>query len=117
LLVKLSERKEKYRQWKQGDMSWEKYRDAVWTYREWIRKAKMQMELNLARDVKNNSKSFFRYIDQKRQAMESEPPLKNEKGELASTNMEKAEVHDYFFFLPKLSLTARLLISLVSLNL
>ena len=53
MLVKLSERKEKYRQWKQGDMSWEKYRDAVWTYRERIRKAKMQMELNLVKSMKN----------------------------------------------------------------
>ena len=34
--------------------------------RDRIRKAKAQKELNLARDVKNNKKGFFRYIRRKR---------------------------------------------------
>lgn len=49
------------------------------------------MELNLERNVKNNKKGFYRYTGQKRQAKESVLPLKSEKGELASTEMEKAE--------------------------
>ena len=53
--------------WKQGRVTWEEYRDAVWTCRRRIRKTKAQVELNLARDVKNN-KTFYRYIGQKRQA-------------------------------------------------
>jgi len=32
-----------------------------------IRKAKVQMELNLARDVKNNRKGLYRYICQERE--------------------------------------------------
>ena len=36
------------------------------------------MELNFVRDVKNN-KGFYRYIHQKRQAKENEPPLIFEK--------------------------------------
>lgn len=36
-------------------------------------------------------KGFYRYIGQKRQAKESIPPLINEKGELATADMEKAE--------------------------
>ena len=63
--------------------------------RDGIRKAKAQMELHLARDVKN--KSFFRYIGQKRQAKEIIPPLINEKEELASSEMEKAEILNKFF--------------------
>ena len=50
------------------------------------------MELNLARDVKDNKKQFYRYIGRKRQAKESVPPLMKGKGELASSDMEKAEV-------------------------
>ena len=38
--------------------------------RDRIRKAKAQMELNLARDVKDN-KGFYRYIGRRGQAKES----------------------------------------------
>jgi len=48
-----------------------------------------QMELNLERNVKNNKKGFYRYTGQKRQAKESVLPLINEKGDLASTKIEK----------------------------
>ncbi len=41
---------------------------------EGIRKAKAQLELNLARDVKNNKKGFFRYIGQQRKMKETVPP-------------------------------------------
>ena len=50
------------------------------------------MEVNFTLVVKNNKRTFHRYIDQKRWAKESVPPLKNEKGELTTTDMEKAEV-------------------------
>ena len=51
----------------------------------------------MARDVKNDKEEFYRYIDQKRQAEEVVPPLINEREELASTDMEKAEVLNEFF--------------------
>ncbi|KFZ66869.1 hypothetical protein N338_11098, partial [Podiceps cristatus] len=86
LLAKLREKKVKYKVWKQGCLAWKEYRDAGRNCRNGIRKAKAQMELNLARDVKNNKKGFYRYIGQKRQAKESVPPLVNEKGELAVTD-------------------------------
>jgi len=46
-------KKELYRLWKQGCVTWGEYRDAVWTCREGIRKTKAQTELNLENDVKN----------------------------------------------------------------
>jgi len=61
-----------------------------------FRKAKAQMELNLARDVKSNKKRFL-FIGQKSQTRESVPPLVNEKGEPATTDMEKAEILNEFF--------------------
>ena len=78
-------------------MAWEEYTDAVLMCRNEIRKAKAQMELKLARDVINYEKGFFIYIGQKRQAKESVPPLINEKGELATTDMEKTGVLNEFF--------------------
>jgi len=41
-----------------------------------IRKAKGQMELNFARDMKNNEKAFYSNIGQKRKAKENITPLK-----------------------------------------
>ena len=52
--------------------------------RDRIRKAKAQMELHLARDVKDNKKGFYRYIGRRRRAKESVPPLMKGNGELAS---------------------------------
>ena len=57
-LVKLREKKGMDRQWKHECVTREEYRNAVWTCRDGIRKAKAQMELNLARDVKNNMEGF-----------------------------------------------------------
>ncbi|KAK4828960.1 hypothetical protein QYF61_001581 [Mycteria americana] len=60
MLVELKCKKEMHRQWKQGYTSWGEYRDAVQVCRDGIRKAKAHLELNLARDVKNNKKGFCR---------------------------------------------------------
>ncbi|KFZ51818.1 hypothetical protein N338_12594, partial [Podiceps cristatus] len=97
LLAKLREKKGKYKLWKQGCVAWKEYRDAVRNCRDGIWKVKAQMELNLARDVKNNKKGSYRYTGQKSQAKESVPPLVNEKGELAVIDVEKAEVLNEFF--------------------
>lgn len=53
------------------------------------------MELKLARGVKNSTR-LYRCTDLKRKVKENVPTPINEKGELASTDMEKAEVHDRF---------------------
>jgi len=63
-----------HRQWKQQHLSWEEYRDTGWLHRDGVRKAKAQVELNLARDTKNNKKGFYRYLSQKRLVKESVPP-------------------------------------------
>ena len=44
------------------------------------------------RDIENNKKGFYKYIGQKRQAKESILPLLNEKGKLATADMEKTQV-------------------------
>jgi len=70
-LVKLKGKKAMHRQWKQGQVSWEEHRDAAWLCRDEVRKAKAQLEINLARGAKNNKKGFYRYVSQKRKVKES----------------------------------------------
>ncbi|KAK4829028.1 hypothetical protein QYF61_001803 [Mycteria americana] len=57
-----------------------------------VRKAKAQMELNLARDNKDNKKGFYKYVGDKRKTRENVGPLLNKTGDLFMQDMEKAEV-------------------------
>jgi len=61
------------------------------------RKAKALIELNLARDVKGNKKSFYRYISDKRKVRDNMGPLQKERGDLVTQNMEKVQVLNKFF--------------------
>jgi len=63
-----------HRQWKQGQVSWEEYRDTDWLCRNSIRKTRVQLELNLAGDGKNNKNGFYKYVSQKGKVKESIPP-------------------------------------------
>ncbi|GAB0207445.1 mitochondrial enolase superfamily member 1 [Grus japonensis] len=97
LLGKVKHKKEAYREWKQGKVAWEEYRETVRAAREQVRKAKALIELNLARDVKDNKKSFYRYVSDKRRTRENVGPLRNETGNRVTQDMEKAEVLNDFF--------------------
>jgi len=65
--------------------------------RDATRKAKAHLELNLARDVKNNKKGFFSYISSKRKARGNVGPWLNDVGVLVTDNVEKAELLNAFF--------------------
>ncbi|KFV97213.1 hypothetical protein N327_03267, partial [Fulmarus glacialis] len=97
LLDTLKHRKEAYRGWKQGQVAWEEYREIVPAARDQIRKAKVLIELNLARDIKGNKKSFYRYMADKRKTRENVGPLWNKMGDLVTQDMEKVEVLNDFF--------------------
>ncbi|GAB0206600.1 mitochondrial enolase superfamily member 1 [Grus japonensis] len=97
VLGKVKHKKEAYRGWKQGQVAWEEYRETVQAAREQVRKAKALTEISLARDVKDNKKSFYRYVSDKRRTRENVGPLRNETGDLVTQDMEKAEVLDDFF--------------------
>ncbi|KAK4821658.1 LOW QUALITY PROTEIN: hypothetical protein QYF61_026756 [Mycteria americana] len=92
MLVKLNSKRELHRQWKQGQ---EEYRDDVQLCRDGVRKAEEQLELNLARGIKNNKKGFYRYVSQKRKVKESIPSLMSKTGKLVSTDEEKAEGSEF----------------------
>ncbi|GAB0176516.1 mitochondrial enolase superfamily member 1 [Grus japonensis] len=97
LLGKFEQKKEANRGWKQGQVAWEKYRETVRAARDQVRKAKALTEISLARDVKDNKKSFYRYVSEKRRTRENVGPLRNETGDLVTQDMEKAEVLNDFF--------------------
>ncbi|GAB0207584.1 hypothetical protein GRJ2_003224100 [Grus japonensis] len=97
VLGKVKQKKEGYRGWKQGQVAWEEYRETVQAARDQVRKAKAQTELNLARDVKDNKKSFYSYVSDKRRTRENVGILQNETGHLVTQDMEKAEVFNDFF--------------------
>ncbi|GAB0206735.1 mitochondrial enolase superfamily member 1 [Grus japonensis] len=67
------------------------------TARDQVRNTKALRELNLARDVKDNKKSFYRYVSDKRRTRENVGPLWNETGDLVTQDTEKAEVLNDFF--------------------
>jgi len=86
LLIKLKGKKEVYWQWKQGQVSWEEYRDIAQFCKDGDRKAKEQVELNLARDA--NNKGFYRYVSQKKKVKESIPPLMSKTAKLVTTDKD-----------------------------
>ncbi|PKU28199.1 hypothetical protein llap_21498 [Limosa lapponica baueri] len=97
LLDKFKSKKEAYRGWKQGRVDWVEYRETVRVTRNQIRKAEAQIELNLARDIKDNEKNFYKYIRDKGKTSKDVGPLRKETGDLVTQDMEKIEVMNDFF--------------------
>ena len=83
--------------WKERQATWEEYSNVVTACRDATRKAKAHLQLNLARDVKNNKKGFFNYISSKRKTRDNVGPLLNEVGVLVTEDAEKAELLNAFF--------------------
>ncbi|GAB0179274.1 mitochondrial enolase superfamily member 1 [Grus japonensis] len=75
----------------------ENYKGIARACRDAVRKAKAQLKLKLARDVKNYKKGFFRYVNNKQKEKENTGPRLNRRGELVTNNAEKAEVLNTFF--------------------
>ncbi|PKU48865.1 hypothetical protein llap_836 [Limosa lapponica baueri] len=72
LLIKLKAKKELHRKFKQDQIAWKEYRYAARLCRDEVRKAKVWLELNLARDAKN--KKGLSCVNQKRKVKETIPP-------------------------------------------
>jgi len=58
LLAELRQKRKVHGMWKEGQATCEEYRNVVRVCRDATRKAKAQLELKMARDVKNNKKGF-----------------------------------------------------------
>ncbi|KAF1472608.1 hypothetical protein FQV18_0007885, partial [Eudyptula minor novaehollandiae] len=97
LLLGLRKKRRVYRLWKKGQATQGEYRDLVRSCREEMRKAKAQLEHNLAAVVKDNKKSFYKYINDKKRAKETLHPLLDAGGNVVTKDEEKAEVLNAFF--------------------
>jgi len=92
-LAKLKRKKKVYRIWKEGLATWEEYRNVVRACRDATRKAKA----HLARDVKDNKKSCFKYISSKWKTRDNVRLLLNEVSALVMEDAEKVEFLNAFF--------------------
>ncbi|KAF1444227.1 hypothetical protein FQV21_0013191, partial [Spheniscus demersus] len=97
LLQGLRKKRRVYHLWKKGQATQGEYRDLVRSCREEMRKAKAQLERNLAAVVKDNKKSFYKYINDKKRAKENLHPLLDAGGNVVTKDEEKAEVLNAFF--------------------
>ncbi|KAK4830698.1 LOW QUALITY PROTEIN: hypothetical protein QYF61_012867 [Mycteria americana] len=86
-----------YNLWKKGEATQEDYKDVVRLCREKIRRAKAQLDLNLATAIKDNKKCFYNYISNKRRTKENLHPLLDVGGNIATKDEEKAEILNAFF--------------------
>ncbi|KAK4815696.1 hypothetical protein QYF61_006679 [Mycteria americana] len=91
LWLELRKKRRVYDLWKKGRASQEDYKGVARFCREKIRRAKAELELNLAAAVKDNKKHFFKYISSKRRAKENLQPLVGGGGNTVTKDEEKAE--------------------------
>jgi len=93
LLVKRKWKRKVYGMWKEGQATWEEYRNVVRACRETMRKAEAHLELNLARDVKDNKKDF----SSKQKTRKNVGLLLNEVGALVMGDAVRVELLNAFF--------------------
>ena len=86
-----------YHLWKKGQATQEEYRDLVRSCRRELRKAKGQLELNLATVVRDNKKCFYKYVNNKKRAKENIHLLLDAEGNIATRDEEKAELLNAIF--------------------
>ncbi|KAK4818819.1 hypothetical protein QYF61_019856 [Mycteria americana] len=91
LLLGLRKKRRVYHFWKKGQATQEEYRDLVKSCREKIRNAKAQLELNLATVVRENTKCFYKYTNNKKSQGESPSFIGCGGGNIATKDEEKAE--------------------------
>ena len=97
LLLRLREKKRVYVLWKKGQATWGDYKGVAKVCREEVRKAKTQLELRLSTAVKDNKKSFYKYINGQRRTKDISHPILDAAGNVATEDKEKAEVLNAFF--------------------
>ncbi|KAK4832301.1 LOW QUALITY PROTEIN: hypothetical protein QYF61_021700 [Mycteria americana] len=108
LWLELRRKRRVYDLWKKGQATGRRqatgpleegkdYKGVARLCREKMRRAKAELELNLAAAVKDNKKHFFKYISSKRRAKENLQPLVDRGGNTVTKDEEKAEVLNPFF--------------------
>ncbi|XP_072437775.1 uncharacterized protein [Chiloscyllium punctatum] len=76
---------------------WEAFKEQQRISKKEIRREKMRYEGKLAKNIKEDSKSFFRYVQGKKMVRTKIGPLKTEAGEYITGNEEMAEELNGYF--------------------
>ncbi|NXA62985.1 RTJK polymerase, partial [Mohoua ochrocephala] len=97
LMKELRNKKRMYHLWKEGQVSQEIFKEVVRACRKKMRKAKAQLELNLATFVKDNKRCFYKYIKGKRKGKNNLGYLLDVGGNLVTADGEKVEAFNTFF--------------------
>jgi len=92
ILAELRWKRKVHGMWKERQATWEEYRNVGRACRDAMKKAKGHLELNLARDVKDNKMGLFKYISSKRKCRDNVGSLLNEAGVPVTKDTEKAEL-------------------------
>ena len=90
LQLELRRKKRVYNLWKKGWATEEDYKEVTRLCRDKIRKAKAHLELSLATAVKDNKKSFYKYINAKRRTKQNLQPLLDVRGNLVTRERGKS---------------------------
>jgi len=80
---------------------------------EEVRKAKAQLELRLPTEVKENKKSFYKYINGKRRSKESFHPLLDAAGNMTTEDKLRSSMHSLYLPLIVRSVIFRALYALI----
>ncbi|KFP95668.1 hypothetical protein N330_00935, partial [Leptosomus discolor] len=94
---KIREKRRVYGLWKKGQTTHNEYKNVVELCRELIRRSDAQLEVNLPLEIKDNKKSSYKYINNKRKTRESLHPLLDAGGNMVIKDEDKAEVLNAFF--------------------
>ncbi|KAK4823476.1 hypothetical protein QYF61_002523 [Mycteria americana] len=92
LWLEVRKKRRVYDLWKKQQATQEDYKNVMRLHREKIRRAKAQLELNLATAIKDNKICFYKYISNKRRAKENLHPLLDARGNIVTKDEEKTEV-------------------------
>ncbi|CAM4513742.1 unnamed protein product [Caretta caretta] len=93
----IKKKQKAYREWKKGGISKESYLIEVRICRDKVRQAKSQVELDLAKGIKTNSKRFYSHINRKKTKKEEVGPLKTEDGVEVKDNLGMAQYLNKYF--------------------
>ncbi|CAM4321167.1 unnamed protein product [Caretta caretta] len=97
-LTEVIKKKQKaYREWKKGGISKESYLIEVRTCRDKVRQAESQVELDLAKEIKTNSKRFYSHINKKKTKKEEVGPLNTEDAVEVKDNLGMAQYLNKYF--------------------
>lgn len=87
----------KQKMYRQRPVTWEEYSSAARLCRDGFSKAKAQLEQDLARDTKKNTKVFYWYMNWKRKVQEGISFLLSNTGRLVKRDKEKTEMLNNVF--------------------